>query len=314
MIVIDAETTRARLPFARLLPALRQMFAAGCEVPLRHSHQIGSGETEQGTLLLMPAWRESEYLGVKLVNIFPGNSGRGLPGLYSTYLLYDAGTGKPLALIDGNEITSRRTAAASALAASYLARQDARTLLVVGAGRVGSLLAEAYRSVRPIERVFVWDIDPVLGAALAARLQALQFDASVATDLQAAVQEADIVSCATLSTTPLIRGRWLQPGCHLDLIGSFTPAMREADEEAFRRSAVFVDTQEALMKSGDLLTPIASGAFLPDELRATLDALCQGRHAGRRTCNEITLFKAVGTALEDLAAATLVYRAETTAL
>ena len=305
MRVIDAEATRGRLPFGALIDALRQRFAEGCEVPLRHTHRIGS----DGTLLLMPAWRAGARMGLKTVGIFPGNSTLGLPGLHSTYLLFDARTGVPLALLDGNEITSRRTAAASALAASYLARADARQLLVVGAGRVAALLADAMRAVRPIERVQVWNHRPAPAEMLAAQLREQGIDAQACADLQAAVQQADIVSCATLSTTALIEAAWLRPGTHLDLIGSFTPEMREADAACFARCTVFVDTAEALAKSGDVLQAKAAGLFIDAQLRASLAGLCGGAHAGRASAGECTLFKAVGSALEDLAAAELVFDA-----
>ena len=305
MRVIDAEATRGRLPFGALIDALRQRFAEGCEVPLRHTHRIGN----DGTLLLMPAWRVGARLGVKSVGIFPGNSALGLPALHSSYLLFDARTGVPLALLDGNEITARRTAAASALAASCLARADAQQLLIVGAGRVAALLTDAMRAVRPITRVQVWNHRTVAAQRLAAQLREQGIDARACTDLQAAVQQADIVSCATLSTTALVHGAWLRPGTHLDLIGSFTPEMREADAACFERSSVFVDTAEALVKSGDVLQAKAAGAFDDAQLRATLAGLCSGAHAGRTTAAECTLFKAVGSALEDLAAAELVFDA-----
>ncbi|CAN5464210.1 ornithine cyclodeaminase family protein [soil metagenome] len=305
MRLIDAETTRRHLAFPPLIAALRSLFVAGCEVPLRHTHRIA----DAGTVLLMPAWREGARLGIKTVTIFPGNSALGKPGLHSTYLLFDATTGEPLAQIDGNEITSRRTAAASALAASTLARADASRLLIVGAGRVAALMAEAMTTVRPIDQVRVWNRNPASAEALAANLRHDGFEAQATTDLATAVRQAHIVSCATLSTTALIRGEWLQPGAHLDLIGSFTPQMREADAACFELSRVFVDTAEALAKSGDVLSAIAECAFDPAALQGTLADLCHGRQAQhtRRSAEEITLFKAVGTALEDLAAAELVF-------
>jgi len=311
MRAIDAEATRRHLPFGALIDALRQRFgegnagSTGCEVPQRHTHAIG----HDGTLLLMPAWRAGARLGLKTVGIFPGNTLLGLPALHSTYLLFDARTGVPLASIDGNEITSRRTAAASALAASYLARADARSLLIVGAGRVAALLAAAMRAVRPIARVQVWNHRAASAEQLAAQLREQGIAARACTDLRSAVQQADIVSCATLSTTALIHGAWLRPGTHLDLIGSFTPAMHEADAACFARSSVFIDTAEALAKSGDLLQAKAAGAFADAHLCATLAGLCSGAHAGRASATECTLFKAVGTALEDLTAAELVFDA-----
>ena len=302
MLLVDAETTRRHLGAAKLIEALRQMFKEGCEVPQRHTHSVG-----EGTLLLMPAWRAGRRLGIKTVTIFPGNSARGQPGLHSTYLLFDAATGVPLAQLDGDQITSRRTAAASALAASFLARADANRLLIVGTGRVASLIAEAMQVVRPLAEVVVWNHRAPSADALAGRLREQGFKARSSTDLAAAVAAADIVSCATLSTTALIRGEWLQPGTHLDLIGSFTPAMCEADAACFQRSSVYVDTLEALAKSGDVLRAVEAGAFQPDQLAGTLAELCRSTRPGRRSAAQITLFKAVGSALEDLAAAERVY-------
>lgn len=309
---VDAQATRRALPFGALIAALDGLFVAGCEVPARHVHSIGGAAGEQGKVLIMPAWA-GRYMGIKTVNIFPANAARGLPGLFSTYILYDAATGEPLAQIDGNEITSRRTAAASALAARFLAREDAGHLLVVGSGRVARLLPSAYREVRAIREVTVWSRDPDAASRLAADLSADGFDARASGDLEAAVRRADIVTCATLATEPLIRGEWLQAGSHLDLIGGFTPQMREADDACFAGARVFVDTAEALQKSGDLLGPMSRGVFAPADIGATLEALCRGQHAGRRDACERTVFKSVGSALEDLAAAMLVMSAESSA-
>ena len=304
----DRDATRAALPFGPLIGALRQMFVDGCEVPLRHTHVVNAPDgSALGTVLIMPAWQPGRYLGIKTVNIFPGNSLQGLPGLHATYGLYDARTGVPLAQLDGNEITARRTAAASALAASFLARPDAANLLIVGAGRVGSLLPEAYRAVRPIRRVQVWDRTPAHALALVARLQAGGIDAVPAYDLATAARGADIVSCATLSTQALVQGAWLAPECHLDLIGSFTPHMREADDACFVGARIVVDTLEALQKSGDLLGPLANGAIRPADVSGTLADLCQGAVRGSAAIGQRTVFKSVGSALEDLAAAVLVY-------
>ena len=306
MKYFDASTTRQALPFTGLIAAIERMFVAGCEVPPRHVHKIVSGEGEQGTVLIMPAWYGG-YMGIKTVNIFPGNAARGLPGLFSTYTLYSAATGQPLAMIDGDEITARRTAAASALAARYLARSDARRMLVVGSGRVARLLPDAYRALLPIDEITVWSRNPEAAARMAAQLAADGCAVRASTALEEAVRRADIVSCATLATEPVIRGAWLQPGSHLDLIGGFTPHMREADDDCFRGSALYVDTVEALQKSGDLLGPMARGVFAPADVAGTLEALCRAQAAGRQSDQSRTVFKSVGTALEDLAAAILVY-------
>jgi ornithine cyclodeaminase len=300
--VIDTARTRASLAFARLIPALREAFIAGAETPLRHRHLL-----PDGTLLLMPAWRDGSALGVKVVTVFPGNGRLGLNSVSSTYLLCDGATGRHLAIIDGNEITARRTAAASALAGSYLARADATSLLIVGAGHVASMLADAWRAVRPIRRVRVWNVRFARAARLAGELEAQGYDAAAVDDLESAVGAADIVSCATLSTEALVRGAWLRPGAHLDLIGAFRPDMRECDEEALRRARVFVDTDAALAEGGDIVQPISAGAYSREAIAGSLYSLCRGETQGRTAAEEITLFKSVGSAIEDLAAARLVY-------
>ena len=269
-------------------------------------HEIATPGGAALTSLVMPAWLPGVAYAVKVINIAPGNAARGLPGLHASVLLHDATTGVPLALIDGDEITARRTAAASALAASWLARADARHLLVVGAGRIARLLPAAYRVVRSIERVTVWARSSDAAQALADALREEGFDARPADELAAAVSAADIVSCATPAREPVVHGRWPRAGSHLDLIGSFTPAMREADDDALRGARLYVDVEEALAKSGELLGPLARGVFDAGDVQGTLATLCRGEARGRRDASERTVFKSVGTALEDLAAAMLV--------
>lgn len=307
MRIIDADATRAALAFPALIAALREAFAQGATIPPRHHHEIVQPDGAHGTLLLMPAWQAGGYLGVKIATIYPDNGARSLPGVYATYLLCEGSTGRPIALIDGNQITARRTIAASALAADYLAHTDASRLLVVGAGRVGSLAAEAFAAVRPIRHVAVWNPSAARADALVADLNKQGFGAERVDDMEAATRAADIVCCATLSTTPLIRAEWLAPGTHLDLIGGFTPDMREADNACFANARVFVDTLDAIEEAGDLVGPIAAGV-LDRSTIGTLAALCNGSIAGRRDAGERTIFKAVGTALSDIAAAALVVR------
>jgi ornithine cyclodeaminase len=310
--IVDAFEASRLLPMKPLIDGLREFHVEGCEVPPRHHHSITVPGQPEATLLVMPSWKEKSedggYLGIKLVTVFPGNSARGLPALTSVYLLFDSGTGVQLANIDGNAITLRRTVATSALAASYLSREDSEYLLVLGAGRVASLLPEAYAAVRNIRRIGVWDIHPENASRMVRGLVDAGLDAAVVSDVERGVRAADIVTSATLATSPLIKGEWLQPGVHVDLIGAFTPGMREVDDEAVRRSAVFVDTIEAMREAGDLVHPIESGIFSPDRLRGSLPGLCRQEIPGRSSPEEITMFKAVGTALADLAAASMVYR------
>ncbi|MDO6708665.1 ornithine cyclodeaminase family protein [Photobacterium sp. 1_MG-2023] len=307
MKFFNTEETRAALPFSKLIPALKTMFQQECTVPRRHIHEVRASDNPL-TTLIMPAWSEAGYMGIKTVNIAPQNSRNNLPGLFSTYLLYDVVTGQPIAQMDGNEITSRRTAAASALGASFLARPDARRLTVLGTGRVGRLIPHAYQAVLPIEEVKVWNIRPESAIQMVQALNQAGIEASVANDLEQAVRWADVVSCATLSTTPLVKGDWLQPGSHLDLIGSFAPGMRESDTKAIIQASLFIDTQEAMEKSGDLLAPIVSQQLKNEDVIGTLADLCRNQCRARASDEERTVFKAVGTALEDLAAASLVYR------
>jgi ornithine cyclodeaminase/alanine dehydrogenase-like protein (mu-crystallin family) len=311
MIHLDAPATRAALPYEQLIPALRERFKGGCEVPQRQSHTIAAPGAGRMTSLVMPAWVPGRCYGVKVINIAPGNSDKGLPGLHGSYLLFDAITGVPLATIDGTELTVRRTAAASALAADFLAREDAQHLLVVGAGAVASELPAAYRVVRELQRVSVWARRHDQAEALAARWRSEGFAAEAVTDLATACGEADIVSCATLATEPVVRGAWLAPGSHLDLIGSFTPTMREADDACFEQARVFVDTEEALQKSGDLISPLSHGVLREDEVRGTLTTLCKGVATARRAASDRTVFKSVGSALEDLAGAMLAWEENT---
>lgn len=304
MLTFDANAIRERCPLPELVQALRHAFAVGAGVPQRHAYALPGG----ASVLLMPAWRQGGRLGVKTVTVCPGNAELGLPSVHGLYALFDARTGVPLAVLDGGELTARRTAAASALAASSLARADASRLLVVGAGRVAALLPEAMRVVRPgLLSIKVWARRAEAAAALADRWRAQGLDAAPVTDLEDAVRNAHIVSCATLATEPLVRGEWLQPGTHLDLIGSFNPAMREADAACFARARVWVDTPEALTKAGDVLQAIAEGTFAIERVQGTLADLVRSRCRSRESTHEWTLFKSVGDALEDLAAAELVF-------
>ncbi|TRM52398.1 ornithine cyclodeaminase family protein [Achromobacter sp. LC458] len=306
MRFIDTEQTRGALSFDAVIPALREAFRQGATVPTRHVHAIRSGDA-QGTTLIMPAWSDRGYFGVKIINIFPENTHQGLPGLHATYNLYSATTGVPIAQVDGDIVTVYRTAGAAALGADYLARKEASTLLIVGSGRIAGLLAQAMRTVRPIQRVLVWNVRQAGADALAETLRVQGFDAQATSDLESAVREADIISCATLSTVPLIQGAWLRPGAHLDLIGSFTPQMRETDTACFDGTSVYVDTDEAPTKSGDLLSAFEAGVLTREAIHGDLHQLTTGARQGRRNDQEITVFKAVGSALEDLTLATLVY-------
>lgn len=302
------------LPWDKLIPALDEFFRKDVCCPIRHHHEINVLNNDAATLLLMPAWVEGGYLGVKQVNVFPGNSKLGKAGLNSHYLLSSATTGELLARFDGNIITARRTAAAAALAARYLSREDSKHLLMVGAGRVARNVVPAMMSVRDIETVEVWDINPANADIFVDELRVLGINAKRVeiNQLESAVKKADIISCATLSSKPLILGDWVQSGTHVDLIGSFTPTMREADDQLMKKSNIFTDFKEAaLHETGDLISPLANGIITKDSILGDFISLSHNQKVGRAALNLptdcITVFKAVGSSIEDLAAATLAY-------
>jgi len=306
MHLIDADQLEELLDFTGLIDAIRVMFAGGCESPTRHHHTVATPSGGEATLLLMPAWQIGAYMGVKMVTIYPEN--RELPSVMGQYVLMDAGTGEPLALLDGTVLTRWRTAATSALAATYLARGDATRMLMVGAGSLAPYFIRAYTAALPIREVKIWSRTPARAQALAASIDEPNLVVEPAQDLESAARGADIISCATLSHTPLIKGAWLSPGCHLDLVGAFRADMRESDDEAMRRASLYVDTfGGALAEGGDILQAIESGAISKDDIHADLHALTVGRSGGRTSVDEITAFKSVGAALEDLAAARLAF-------
>jgi ornithine cyclodeaminase len=259
----------------------------------------------------MPAWTQSgeRLLGCKLVSVYPDNAKLGRPSVHGNYLLMSGETGGTLALIDGTSLTAWRTAAASALAARYLARDDAEHLVMVGAGALAPHLIRAHSAVRPIRRVTMWNRSRSRAVGTAFALHAAGIQPDIADDLETAVRTADIVSCATLSAEPLIRGKWLKKGAHVDLVGAFTPKMREADDDTIRRARVYVDWRDGAPKgSGDIAVPLRKKIIKRTDIQGDLFELARGKVKGRRRKDEITLFKSVGHAVEDLAAAALVWQ------
>lgn len=282
-----------------LVDALRDAFGLPAVIPERQ-HYTTNPDTHS-TLLVMPAWTAALGVGVKVATVVPDNATRGLPTIQGLYLLLDAGTGRMRAVLDARALTSLRTAAVSALASSYLSRPDSTRLVIIGTGALAPHMVRAHASVRRITHVTVWGRDRSKCAAVVGALEDVPVEIGVADDVAAAVAAADIVSCATSSNAPVLRGMWLRPGTHVDLVGSFAPSMREADDDVIRRGRLFVDTDTALKESGDLLSPTVA-ASLPAEV-PTLHDLVTGRTRGRTEAPQITVFKSVGTALADIAAA-----------
>ena len=308
MLDIPAEAVRDLLAWGPLIEAVREMFRGGCEMPVRQHHTVEVPGDPDATLLLMPAWLPGEYLGVKMATIFPGNAARGQAAVAASYILMSGRSGETLAIIDGGELTARRTAATSVLAASFLARGDSASLLIAGTGRMAFNLAAAYAGTRSLGRLTIWGRNTGKAQALVARLAESGIEARATADLAAAAAAADIISTCTLSVEPLIEGAWLKPGTHLDLVGGFRPDMREVDDAVVRRAAVFVDTMDgAPNEAGDIVQPLATGSLQRSDIRADLYGLVRGAHAGRESPAEITMFKSVGASLEDLAGAILAY-------
>lgn len=300
----SAEEVHSALSLPALADAIVEAFRAGSSAPLRHAHAISATDT----LLLMPAWNAGQAgaIGVKLVTVLPRNRARGLSTVNALYVLFDRESGEPRAVIDGEALTLRRTAAASLLAARYLARIDARNVLIVGTGRLARFMAQAHCAGRDVERLLIWGRNPEHAQALASTLRTEGLPAEAAADLQSAVGASHIVSCATTAASPVVHGAWLAAGTHLDLVGAFRRDMREVDDAAVARSQVYVDTYAgALTEAADIIEPIERGVIAREDVRGELAELVTGSVAGRKRADDITLFKSVGTAIEDLAAASL---------
>lgn len=309
MRVYSAAEVHAALPWARLAQAIEKAFVAGGtaagQVPLRHAHALGADDT----LLLMPAWDDSLII-TKIVTVMP----RAPHTVQASLMVLDRHSGLPLALMDGEAITLRRTAATSALAARHLALPDAYTLLLVGCGRLAAWMARAHMALRPgLQRLCIWGRQPAAAQRLAAELRAEGLPAQAVAELEPAVRAAHIVCCATTSTQPLVQGAWLQPGTHLDLVGAFQATMREVDDAAVARAHIVVDTcAGALAEGGDLVQPLQHGVISRSHILAELAELLRDGTAARPQASTVTLFKSVGTALEDLAAAHCVLAASET--
>jgi ornithine cyclodeaminase/alanine dehydrogenase-like protein (mu-crystallin family) len=315
MINISEEQLEENLDYPILIEALRKAFQEKYIVPFRHHHNYQNPkEGVDSTLLLMPAWQVGKYLGVKMVTVSPKNGKYNLPSIHGVYTLFNAEKGMPLAQINATKLTAQRTAAASALASSFLSKKNSKTLLMVGTGALAPELIRAHISVRPIETVYVWGRNLEKAKAVSNFItkylqvsEKANFEVFPIENIEEGIEKADIISCATLSPTPLIFGKNLKAGQHLDLVGAYRPDMREADDEVILKSSVFIDTYDGMHESGDIASPLKDGILKRENICGDLFQLCRGEKTGRKNNNEITFFKSVGHALEDLAAAKLIY-------
>lgn len=306
MRFLDADQIRSATPWDELIDAIADVLASDAvKSPERQVLSIEQPDREPASLLLMPAWATREAIGIKAVTYFPTNAAVALPTVHAAYLLFDGKTGELSAVLDGDELTARRTAAVSALAAKTLARGDSSRLLVIGTGRLAPNMAHAHATVLPLQEIEIWGRDPNAAAAVAQQLAAEGLPTTAATALDKAIRQADIISCATGATRPIVRGELMAPGTHLDLVGSFRPDMREADDSAIARAALFADTIPGAVKSGDLAQPLANGTIAETAIKADLRSLVTGVHPGRQSPEELTIFKSAGFAAADLATARL---------
>ncbi len=301
--VIDADRIFREMNPLALVQALEIQHRENVERVERFYTTQPTGLPGGNGFLIWPAWQFGKALGAKLVTVFPENGGKNLgPTVHSVYVLMDGVTGAPRCLIMGESFTRWKTAADSALAARLLARSDVKVLLVVGAGAQAKIHVQFLLAVRPgIERILVWNRSVDKAQALVASLLGENIPAAVAPQLDAAVRSADIVTCLTSSSKPLVMGEWLKPGCHLDLVGGFTPNMRETDDAAMVRGRIFVDHRGlAMLHCGDIQDPLVRGVLKPSDILADLFDLCRGQVAGRGSDREISIFKNGGGGHLDL--------------
>ena len=310
MLVLSREEVRQALPMREAIEAVKEAYRAlssgNAEVPLRLSLPVAPHD---GVSLFMPAFvgGEEEALAVKVVSVFPHNPERGMPTIYAAVLVLEPDTGRPIALLEGGTLTALRTGAASGAATEVLARPDSRVLAVFGAGVQGRTQAEAVCTVRPIERVWVYDISRERAEAFAAEMAGfgpIPQDVRVAETPREAVREADVICTATISSKPVFDDADLKPGVHINGIGAYTPQMAEVPPETVARALVVVDSREAaLTEAGDLIQPIEAGIITPEHIHAELGEILLGRKEGRTAADQITFFKSVGVAVQDAMAA-----------
>ena len=304
---IDGDTIRRSVRSAELLDAVEAAYrdvASGRDRSPLRSHV----ELADGSLLLMPGVREGgSGASVKLVTVMPGNASRGLPTIHALVVWFDAGTGRPVAILDGGTITAMRTGAASGVGTRLLARTDAETLAVIGAGVQAEWQIRAVLAARPIRRVVVYSREAEHREGFARRMaDETDIDVEAAPDAEAAVREADVICCATTSSEPVFDATWVRPGAHVNGIGAYRLDMVELPPELFGRAAVVaIDSHEASMEeAGDVVTAIDQG--LVAEAALVEIGTVERDWVATRDPEAITVFKSVGLAIQDVAAAELV--------
>ncbi len=305
-VQISSTFIEGHTDFNELVFLLKEAFSTQNQiVPQRHHHEFLDPITDkETTLLLMPAWQPGQDAGVKIITVNPDNDALGLPSIQGRYIYLDATNGSVKAIVDAKSLTTKRTATASALASSILSKKNASSLLMIGTGALSPNLIRAHASVRSIQNVFIWGRTIEKALLIKERFSNEAFSVNVVENISDVISNVDIVSCATLSENPLVLGSLIRPGQHIDLVGSYKPHMRESDSELMTKSSIFLDQYEGgLKEAGDIIIPIKEGAIGTSDIKADLFELCAEKHSGRVSDEEITVFKSVGHALEDLVGA-----------
>jgi len=313
MRVLSRKDVRQALPMRQAIEAMKGAFAqlstGQADVPLRVALNV---PRHNGVTLFMPAYLSSDdQMAVKIVSIFNDNPAKGLPLIHALVVVVDATTGRPAAVMDGTYLTALRTGAASGAATDLLARQDVHTAAIFGAGAQGRTQLEAVCAVRSIREVWVYDAVLERAAAYAAEMgQRLSLPVEVASTPSEAAHRADVICTATTSSTPVFDDADVQPGTHINAVGAYTPQIQEIPVETVLRARVVIDHREAsLAEAGDLLIPLQQGLMTEEHIYAELGEIAAGRKPGRASPEEITLFKSVGVAVQDVAAAGAVLEA-----
>lgn len=311
LLVLSAQDVVRLLPMDECIELMATTLASLARgeavLPLRTVIALPDGT---GSIYTMPAFNgEPAALAVKIITIFPGNHGGPLPSHQGVLLLFDASNGRPAALIDAEEVTALRTAAVSAVATRRLARDDARSLALIGAGVQARTHLDALLRVRPIRQVRVWSRDAARATRFVERARALyDVDIEACETARDAVENADVVCTVTAAADPIVSGAWLAEGAHVNAVGASTPAARELDTAAVARATIFADSRDAaLAEAGDILIPMSEGALPRDFAPAELGEVIIGTAPGRRHEREITLFKSLGLAVEDAACARFLF-------
>ena len=312
MLMLDAQKLLGCMPFAALVDELAAMHRESIGLVDEMMMESIGGDGNVDHFFIRSGWQPDKAVGAKVITIFPrNNKTREYPSIQAVYVLFDGKNGNPQACLDGTALTWLKTAADSALGSKLLSRPDSENLLMIGAGQMAPHLVSAHLAVRPsIRRVRVWNrtADKAEQLCTALRPQFPQIEFDTITEVENGVREADLVCSAIGRKEPIVEGAWLKPGTHVDLIGAYTPDMREADDEVLRRGSLFVDARETTIAHiGELMIPLAAGVIEETDVLASLSDLCQQRHGGRHSNEEITVFKNGGGGHLDLMCARILY-------